>query len=198
MSNDAITQPPIQGFVRDEEATEIIAEVIRRLSHARGPLTRFARVEDWGEGFRRYLASGDEQIPRVVAEQGQELYAKLCASQVRPRLLHGDLQHYNILLDDARGWTAIDPKGVVGEVEYEIGASLRNPWGRPDLFASAETVERRLRRYEGALSLDYDRALGWGFAQAVLSAIWMVEDGSAVDGGSPPILLAGAIRSMLE
>ena len=42
-------------------------------------------------------------------------------------LLHGDLQHYNVLLDKDRGWVAIDPKGVVGELEYEVGALLRNP-----------------------------------------------------------------------
>lgn len=51
-----------------------------------------------------------------------------------------DLQHYNVLFDDARGWLAIDPKGVVGEVEYEIGAILRNPIERPDLFAAPEIV----------------------------------------------------------
>jgi streptomycin 6-kinase len=45
------------------------------------------------------------------------------------RLLHGDLQHYNVLLDRKRGWLAIDPKGVVAEGEFELGAALRNPIG---------------------------------------------------------------------
>jgi hypothetical protein len=34
-------------------------------------------------------------------------------------------------------WIAVDPKGVIGEIEYEIGASLRNPYENPEIFASA-------------------------------------------------------------
>jgi streptomycin 6-kinase len=102
------------------------------------------------------------------------------------------------LFDSDRGWLAIDPKGVIGEVEYEIGASLRNPYEKPELFASPETVERRLRCFEAKLKLNYDRALAWGFAQAVLSAIWSVEDGFAVDAGNPSLRLANAIRPILK
>jgi streptomycin 6-kinase len=104
---------------RDEEAREIISNVIRQMAHAgdadAGNLKKtFATVEDWGKGFDRYRATGDCQIPQALLDQGQALYSELCASQKEPRLLHGDLQHYNILLDSQRGWTAIDPKGVVG------------------------------------------------------------------------------------
>lgn len=187
---------------RDEEATEILAEVIDRMSHPHEllgePLKAFVNAQDWGRGFQRYLASGDDQIPVGLVEQGQRFYLDLCASQRDVRLLHGDLQHYNVLLDSDRGWLAIDPKGVIGEIEYEIGASLRNPYEKPELFASSETVERRLRQFEARLKLDSGRALAWGFAQAVLSAIWSVEDGFAVDAGSPSLRLANAIRPILK
>ena len=182
---------------RDEEATEIIAEVIQRMSTKREDLRGFATVEDWGKGFQRYLASGDNRIPIRLVEEGQRLYSDLCSTQQGLRLLHGDLQHYNVLFDSKRGWTAIDPKGVVGEVEYEIGASLRNPYEKPELFASAKTVQRRLDQYARKLKLEIDRALEWGFAQAVLSAIWTVEDGFDVDGENPSIMLANAIQPML-
>jgi streptomycin 6-kinase len=160
-------------------------------------LEGFVTVEDWGKGFQRYLESGDNQVPESLVVQGRELYTKLCASQRRRRLLHGDLQHYNVLFDTNRGWLAIDPKGVVGEIEYEVGASLRNPHENPAVFASPDAVERRLKRFEAGLKLDRERALGWGFAQAVLSAIWSVEDGFAVDAKNPSIILANAIRGML-
>jgi streptomycin 6-kinase len=187
---------------RDEEATEILADVIGRMSQA-PELTRersnaFVIAQDWGRGFQRYLASGDNQIPRRLVEQGQRLYLDLCASQRGVRLLHGDLQHYNVLLDSDRGWLAIDPKGVIGELEYEIGAGLRNPYEKPEFFASAETIERRLRCFEAKLKLDSDRMLAWGFAQAVLSAVWSVEDGFAVDAGNPALRLADTIRPILK
>jgi hypothetical protein len=40
--------------------------------------------------------------------------------------------------------------------------------------------------------------LGWGFAQAVLSAIWTIEDGLPVDSRNPALLLAKAIEPLLE
>lgn len=183
---------------RDDEATEILAGVIQSMSRSRGPIEAVTTVEDWGRGFAWYLTSGDAQISKSLVEQAGQLYVALCASQRGVGLLHGDLQHYNVLLDANRGWTAIDPKGVAGEIEYEIGASLRNPVEKPELFASPAAVDRRIRLYEAGLKIDYGRALAWGFAQAVLSAIWGVEDGFPIDGKSPPIMLANAIRPMLE
>lgn len=182
---------------RDEEATAILAETIQRMSHPRASLEAFVTVQRWGEAFGRYLASGDQQIPRGLVEQGERMYAELCASQRDLRLLHGDLQHYSILFDKTRGWTATDPKGVVGEIEYEIGASLRNPYECPELFTAPEPIERRLRLYEARLKPDFNRMLRWSFAQAVLSAIWLVEDEFTVDARTPSIRLAGTIRAML-
>jgi streptomycin 6-kinase len=181
----------------DDLATEILAEVIQQMSHPRQAVAAFATVQDWAKGFQRYLASGNNQIPRSLVERGQHLYLELCASQQRPRLLHGDLQHYNVLFDSHRGWLAIDPKGVVGEIEYEVGASLRNPCEKPELFASLKTVESRLELYETRLKLDPARALRWCFAQAVLSAIWSVEDGAVVDATNPSIILANALQPLL-
>jgi streptomycin 6-kinase len=183
---------------RDEDATEIIAEVIQRMAHPCELLQRFVTVEEWGKGFHRYLASGDKQIPIRLVEKGEHWYWKLCATQQDVRLLHGDLQHYNILFDRERGWVAIDPKGVVGEIEYEIGASLRNPCENPELVKSRWSIERRLKVHESRLKLDCKRVLEWGFAQAVLSAIWTVEDGLPVDGRNPALMLADAIQPMIE
>lgn len=181
---------------RDEEATEILGEVIARMSCSGCDLRAFTSVEDWERGFPKYLASGDGRIPRGLVEDAARVYAELSASQGERRLLHGDLQHYNVLFDRERGWVAIDPKGVVGEAEYEVGALLRNP-DRPELYASRETVERRIRCLESRLKLEPGRMLAWGFAQAVLSAIWGVEDGFAVHADSPPLRLARVIQPML-
>jgi streptomycin 6-kinase len=97
-------------------------------------LTGAPTVEDWGKGFDRYRASGDRRIPAELVKQAHHLYAELSSSQRDARLLHGDLYHDNILLDSGRGWLVIDPKGVIGELEYEIGASLPNPREKPEIF----------------------------------------------------------------
>ena len=153
---------------------------------------------DWCAGFDRYLRSGDQRIPTSLVDDARARFASLASSQRRPRLLHGDLQHYNILFDTNRGWLAIDPKGVVGEVEYEVGAVLRNPAESPDLFASAETVARRVSQLSELLGIDPGRTLEWGYVQAVLSAIWCLEDGHEVTADSAVLRLANVIRSMVS
>jgi streptomycin 6-kinase len=161
---------------RDEEATDILATLLGRMAPGDPPDDR-PTVEQWGEGFARYAATGDERVPRALLEPAQRIFRDLCRTQREPALLHGDLHHYNVLSDRSRGWCAIDPKGVVGELEYELGAALRNPLDRPDLFASLDVVERRLEHFGLALGIDVGRARGWAFAQAVLSAIWSAGDG---------------------
>jgi streptomycin 6-kinase len=188
---------------RDEEATDILADVILQMTapaSSRFPVElpqACATVEDWAKGFGKYIATGDDQIPRDLVAAGQGVFENLCASERRPRLLHGDLQHYNVLFDAERGWLAIDPKGVVGEIEYEIGAFVRNPIEQPELFLSRSTIERRLKQFTNRLNLDYERTLRWAFAQAVLSAIWSIEDGIAVAATDPALRLAEVTRAML-
>ncbi len=202
---------------KDEEATDILADVIRQMSSVesswpsielstsgrelpgrRATFQHCPTVHDWAKGFDRYIAAGDDQIPIDLVAAGQRVYSNLSASQRRPILLHGDLQHHNVLFDSDRGWLAIDPKGVVGEIEYEIGAALRNPGAQPELFLSRSIIERRLRQFTSRLNLNYERTLAWGFAQAVLSAIWGIEDGFTVDATSPALRLAAVMRPMLR
>jgi len=97
------------------------------------------------------------------------MFAELAESQRTRCLLHGDLHQANILFDDQRGWLAIDPKGVVGEPAYEFGAMLRNP--------KVELAKRRVAIIAERLGLDRKRVEAWAYAQAVLSAVWCIEDG---------------------
>lgn len=180
----------------DEEATRILAQVIEKLAHHQAP-AECPTVADWGRGFDRYLASGDQHIPRELVHEAHDLYQDLISSQRTTMLLHGDLQHYNVLFDNRRGWVAIDPKGVVGELEYEVGAILRNPVEQPEFYTNPAIINRRLEILTELLQLDHSRALKWSFAQAVLSEIWDIEDGYEVDPNHPSLLLAQALRQML-
>jgi len=177
---------------RDEEATDILAMLLGRMSPL-DPPDWCPTVERWGEAFARHAATGNERVPRDLVEPARRIYSDLCSTQRNPALLHGDLHHYNVLSDRARGWCAVDPKGVVGELEYEIGAALRNPIDRPDLYAKLGVVERRLDQFGLVLGIDVGRARGWCFAQAVLAAIWSVEDGEAAATTEAVLELARAL-----
>jgi streptomycin 6-kinase len=180
----------------DAEATKILAEVIGKLANHEAPI-ECSTVADWGRGFDRYLQSDDDHIDHKVVEEAREMYQQLASSQHKTMLLHGDLQHYNVLFDNKRGWIAIDPKGVIGELEYELGALLRNPVELPEVFANPVTIKSRLNTLTTALHLDYSRALHWSYTQSILSAIWDIEDGHPLTPDNPSLLLARTVKKFL-
>lgn len=180
----------------DEQATHILADVILGMStrpHPPMPGDHFAwpTAREWGAALNDFAASS-----RLAAE-ARRIYLQLCDSQSRPRLLHGDLHHHNVLFDSHRGWLAVDAKGVIGELEFETGAILRNPYQRPEIFTRRATIERRVRRLAAKLNLDQSRVLAWGFAQAVLAAAWCAEDGEADGFARSCLELAEVLRPML-
>ena len=168
----------------DDEATAIAASVMRGLWRSAPDGHEFPTVEDWGRGFARLRArfgGGTGPLPAAQVEEAETLFAELLASSGPPVLLHGDLHHDNILSAQRQPWLAIDPKGVVGEPAYEVGALLRNLW--PDRYAHRDPrrlLERRAQRLAEELEMDPARVRGWAIAQAVLSDVWGIEDN---DGG---------------
>lgn len=179
----------------DAEATRILASLVAAMSPGPAPC-HSPNVETWVDGFDRYVLSGDRRIESALVAEARDTFVELAESQRDVRLLHGDLQHSNVLLDADRGWLAIDPKGVIGEVEYELGAMLRNPAERPELFTDSATIERRVDQLAAELRLDRRRIVGWAFAQAVLSAIWEIEDGGSGGSDDPVVVLARVLRAM--
>ena len=181
---------------QDAQATSIAAGVMRRLWRPAPSAHDFPTVQDWAQGMarlRQHFGGGTGPIPTKLVEEAETLFAELLASSTPPVLLHGDLHHDNILKSEsetANGmWVAIDPKGLVGEPAYEVGALLRNLWpNRHTIHSPQLMLERRVHQLAEELELERARVRGWGVAQAVLSAWWGVEDGE--DGWHETITVA--------
>lgn len=172
---------PLVEMEDDDEATRVIAGVMRQLwiPAPEDPRGIFPTVKKWSLGFRRLRSTFDGTtglFPAPLVEQAERLFADLQASSAPPALLHGDLHHGNILSADRAPWLAIDPKGLIGEPAYEIGAMTRNKWVSNDPTALRAQFERRLAIFEEMLGFDRQRMRGWCMAQAVLSAWWTYED----------------------
>jgi streptomycin 6-kinase len=142
----------------DDQAVEYTVEVMRKLHTI--PVTdssRFPTIVNWLQGLdKAHPALDKKHILRA-----QELSDELLATQHDVVLLHGDLHHENIL-SSSRGYIAIDPKGVIGEPAYEIGAFIRNPF--PDLLQQknpAEIMHRRLALFAQLLKINQQRLLHW-------------------------------------
>lgn len=171
---------PLVELDDDDAATAIAADVMRELWRPVPPDHSFPAVADWSVGLQRlraYYDGGTGPLPSTLVEVAEERFAALLSSSAEPVLLHGDLHHWNILRAERRPWLALDPKGVIGEAAYEVGALLRNPM--PQLLAlenPKRIILRRVDQLAERLGIDRGRLLGWGMAQAVLSAWWMIED----------------------
>ena len=174
---------PLAEIIDDEEATRIAADVMSALWKPLPEEHNFRTTADWAAGLENLhmeFGGGTGPFPVHLVDAAKRLFADLHASQGPPVLLHGDLHHFNILRAGRSPWLAIDPKGIVGEREYEIGALLRNPDNdRLDNNALRSRTLRRIGQLAEYFGFDQDRLMGWCIAQAVLSAWWGYEDGEA-------------------
>ena len=164
----------------DEQATSIAARVMRELWKPALPEHHFPTVTKWAYGFerlRKQFDGGTGPFPQHLVERAESIYREFTASITELMLLHGDLHHENILSAERQPWLALDPKGVIGEPAYEVGALLRNPI--PQLLDAPQPgriLARRVDQLADELGFDRARIIGWGMAQAVLSAWWSFED----------------------
>jgi len=167
--------------VDDEIATTHLLEVMPKLWQSYRGDYPFKTVADWGQGFARLRQRHNGttgKLDTALVEKAEKIFFELVFSSVKPVLLHGDLHHDNVLSAQREPYLAIDPKGVLGEPCYEVGAFLRNPL--PGLLKGGnprKLMQRRVDMIVERLGFDRQRVIGWGMSQAVLSAIWCDEDG---------------------
>lgn len=90
----------------------------------------FPKIADWAKIFERHKKRFENKIdsvPQWMLEKAKEIFTLYLKENKEQVLLHGDLHSDNIL-SSQRGWLTIDPKGIIGEREFELGAYLRNPY----------------------------------------------------------------------
>lgn len=158
----------------DEKAAVQVVEVMQSLHAVPVPLhSQIPTIEQWLQALTTDHTSLQHHLPKA-----RKLAHELLKTQRKPVLLHGDLHHDNILLSSHDEWLAIDPRGVIGEPDYEVGAFIRNPM--PELLQHSdvkEIVARRLKVFSDLLQVDKERLKQWSYVQAVLAACWALEDG---------------------
>jgi streptomycin 6-kinase len=167
---------PLAAVDDEDLSVVVVADIMRQLWRPPPEGHSFPTVSDWGKNFhllRECFGGTTGPFPAYLVERAEALFEELGATMGPALVLHGDLHPLNICRAERQPWLAIDPKGVVGEAEYEVGAFLRNPL--PELLLRAHPEKVLRRRVEGfveRLGLDRGRVVAWNFAQAVLAAWW--------------------------
>jgi streptomycin 6-kinase len=162
---------------QDEEATRIIAGVIRQLHDVRSeiPTAGLFRLDRWfRELFVKAAADRHAGIASIYV-RGAALAERLLANPREVRVLHGDIHHRNVR-QSGRGWLAFDPKGVVGERTYDCANTLCNPV-MPELVHNETRLLTNAAILADTLAIDLSRVLAFTYAYACLSASWSLQIG---------------------
>jgi streptomycin 6-kinase len=182
----------------DQEATQILAELLTRLSAVQAP-PALRRLKDIAGAM---LAEAPTQLPLLADAEEQKLVRR-CAARLAElidepgdRLLHWDLHYDNVMAAEREPWLVIDPKPLAGDPCVEFFPALNNRWD--DLVATGD-LPRAIRRRFGLMvevvGLDRDRAVGWTLGRILQNVLWDLEDGErAVDPSE--IAIADALMNL--
>ncbi|MBA2621749.1 MAG: phosphotransferase [Acidobacteria bacterium] len=158
----------------DEKAALIAIDVMRKICRPPPKNHDFPTLENWISKLQ--TAAETEFAPRSVAK-ALNYFEELSDASEQNLLLHGDLHHENILSATRESFLAIDPKGVVGNVGYEIAVFLNN---QRRLIRSRQNLRdilaERVEQFAESLEIEPRKLRKWAFVQAVLAAWWGFED----------------------
>jgi streptomycin 6-kinase len=166
---------------RDDEATRILCAAAARLHAPRDrPVPELVPLARWFRALQPAAAAHGGILSRAF-----EAARGLLADPRDVVVLHGDLHHGNVLDFGARGWLAIDPKGLIGERAFDFANLFLNP--DPRTATAPGRLARQVDAVADAAGVERGRLLRWIVAFAGLSAAWSLED-----GGDPAQALAVA------
>lgn len=177
----AIPGTPVAKITPDEDQIHFVAQVIKKLHK---PIIEedkktFCSISNWAEIFDKYIKHDKDGlgiVPRNLVDLGKSIFTEFLQEDKQQYLLHGDLHNDNIL-QSKRGWLVIDPKGIVGEREFELGAYLRNPYYDLPHNSDYKAIEtRRIMQFANELGFDRERIRLWALASTIISMLWFWED----------------------
>jgi streptomycin 6-kinase len=190
----------LSSVKNDEIATRTFVNVMQQLHKSIELDDEFPTIETWLKGFERLhqeFNGGTGPFPKELVDYAEKLSKELLQSSSKRVLLHGDLHHYNILSSKRDFWLAIDPKGVIGEPEYEVGAFMKNPMpGLMFLNNVEELLVRRIDIIAEMTGFDRQRLLAWAFVKAILTAWWCYE--GKIDGIKILLPYAEILKSLIN
>ena len=156
----------------DDECARILCRTVAGLHRpGREPAPELMPLSRWFEDL-----SAEAAVHGIAVRQAAMLAEALLAAPRDEVALHGDLHHGNVLFSPARGWLAIDPKGLYGERAFDYANLFCNPTA--EMVEAPGRLQRLLSLVAAEAILERRRLLCWVAAWAGLSAVWHRQDGT--------------------
>lgn len=178
------------------------SEVPALLSTIPIPIDASVKIKEFPE-YRQWFDQARDQVvdlPGVSSEflghveRAGEFLDAVELTYPEQYLLHGDLHHENMLLNEEGQYVAIDPKGVIGSSLLEYGRFIHN-------FASDESADfsrvitERLQHLAGDYAEDW--LLKAGYIDLVLSTSWMLISGDGLSSEREQLIEAHCLLLMV-
>lgn len=182
-------------------------DIVSAIGHLAARIARDVDVSPFVDRLvtvREYTRALDIYDPRSViwrdyrdeVDRARALRDTMLVSADQPHgFVHGDLHHYNILLDGGGQPRAIDPKGLIGPIGYDFGVMTYDPMEiqrHPDLPA---LFRQRVTVWSEATGLPWEIVRDWGYVGAMVSACWDAEDHA--DNWHGTLLSAQTMRQLI-
>lgn len=164
----------LQNIFQDDESksVEIAIEVLQKIKRKPPENHHFTLLEDWFAGFEK---AKNTQFPSEPIQKATNFYKELSGGE--SFLIHGDFHHENILSATREPFLAIDPKGVIGQIGYEISVFLNNHvWWLENDICLREKLDNVVLKFSEAFEIEPQILRKWAYAQGVLSAWWTFEE----------------------
>lgn len=162
----------------DRKANQTAIEIMRKLWREPPVSTEIVTLDKWMRNFVEAENFQDETAQ--VFSKGRDFYRELLESSNQKILLHGDFHHENVLSAQREPFLAIDPRGIIGDIGYEISIFLNNPrsWilEHPD---SKKILTNRIVQSSEAFEIEPKTLYQWASALPALAAFWSLQDKSS-------------------
>lgn len=177
-------------FDQDDAATMHAATVAKKLHELPLPKDHnFQHIKEW---LQLLYTLQTTAIPQHHLRKAQQISGELLAQSTNEVLLHGDLHHDNIILG-TNGWTAIDPKGIIGEPAWEVEPMITNPEKFVRNNNPKEIIKRRLDILATELTIEKQKLIKVCYVRSVLSTCWTVENKPHADHSNRLLMLEADI-----
>lgn len=157
-------------FACVEPAIEVLKSILRPPDDIR----EVQYLDDWFDKFRRFR---DTDFPQDYGERAIEIYRRLQQQHDCIYYLHGDFHPGNIVTSDRGPFLAIDPKGVIGHVTYEVAVFLNNlHWwqkGKPGLV---DNLNAAVTQFAAAFDIKEREIREAAYAYMVIGAWWNFDE----------------------
>lgn len=168
------------GYLSELEhdaALTVLLDLVPRLAvPASDPFTTLTdEALHWAQTLTETWNVAGRPFERSLVDRAVDVLQAQAKSQGPQVLIHQDLHPDNVLRAEREPWLAIDPKPLVGELEFAVAPIVR----AAELGHTRELTLRRLDILSAELGLDRTRARDWTFAQTMA---WSFENLTPIEG----------------